>query len=183
MSLNNNQSMIPPFDYARKGGTRQEQVGGEQGLPNTGNTFLAFNFLVLTSGVLAALATGATLSCGLAYDASNTNTTVNPPSDFFGGKHFPLTLEGQRFAVNITDASGHVGQTNGAPQLSAVTLGSKYGIYKLASGQHALNTADTTNLFFQVVEIPSKWNSIPQDSTTYNGIVIVEVVPTCIQKV
>lgn len=174
--------MIVPFDYARKGNTRQETVGGELGLPE-GASFKAFNFVVLTTGALVALATGAVLTCGLVYDDSNGNTKVNPPSDFFGGKHFPLSLEGQRFAVSVTDASGHVGQANGAPQLSAVSLGSKYGIIKLSNGNHALNVADTTNLLFQVVEIPSKWNSIPQDSTTYNPVVIVEVISTTIQKV
>lgn len=176
-------TMIVPTIYAKKVNNRPEQVGGEVGLPNTGNTFNAYTFVVLTAGVLAALATGATLSCGLVLDASNLNTVKNPPTDFFGGKHYPLALEGQRFAVSVTDSSGHIGQANSAPQASSLTLGSKYGIIKLSNGNHALNISDTSNLFFQVVEIPSRWNSINQDTTTYNPVVIVEIVSTTIQKV
>lgn len=174
---------IVPTLYAHKGTNRPEQVGGEQGLPNTGNTFNKFTFVVLTAGVLAAVATGGTSSCGLTPDASNLNTKPNPPTDFFGGKHFPFALEGQRFAISVTDAAGHFGQANGAPQTSAVSIGTKYGIIKLADGNHALNSADTTNLFFQIVEIPSIWNGVKQDANTYNPVVIVEVVAAAIQKV
>lgn len=183
MALNNNQSMIVPTIYSKKGTGRPEQVGGEKGLPNTGNTFNAYTFVVLTAGVLAAVATAGVSSCGLVLDPSNTDTVVNPPTDFFAGNHFPLTLNGQRFAVSVTDSSGHVGSANGAPQASAITLGSKYGLIRLSNGNHALNVSDTTNFFFQVVELPSKWNLIPQDSTTYNPVVIVEIVSTVIQAV
>lgn len=183
MALNNDMTMIAPFDYARKGVTRQEQVGGEMGIGNGGNTFLAFNFVVVASGILAALATGAVLSCGLVYDNSTTVTKVDPPNHFFGPNHFPLTLEGQRFAVSVTDSSGHVGQANSAPQLSAISLGAKYGLIKLSNGVHALNVSDTSTVFFQVVEIPSKWNGVLQDATTYNPVVIVEIISACIQKI
>lgn len=183
MALNNDMSMIVPTIYSKKVNSRPEMIGGEKGLPNTGNTFNAYTFVVLTAGVLAAVATAGVSTCGLVLDASNLNTTVNPPSDFFGGKHFPLALEGQRFAVSVTDSSGHVGQANSAPQLSAVTLGSKYGLIKLSNGNHALNVSDTSTLFFQVVEFPSRWNGQAQDSTTYNPTVIVEVISTIIQKV
>lgn len=176
-------SMIVPQIYARKITGRPELVGGELGIPCNSNTFNAYAFVVATAGVLVAIATGATLACGQVLAPSNLNTVVNPPSDFFGGKFFPLALDGTRFAVNITDGSGHVGQANSAPQLSSVTLGGKYGVYKLASGYHALNEADTSNLIFQVVQIPSQYNGIKQDSTTYNGVVIVEFIGTTIQKV
>lgn len=173
----------PPTIYARKVTNRPEQIGGEKGLPNTGNTFNTNTFVVLTTGVLAACATAAVLTCGLVLDASNLNTKPNPPTDFFGGKHFPLALEGQRLAVSVTDASGNFGQANSAPQTSAVSIGTKYGLIKLSNGNHALNSADTSTLFFQIVEIPSEWNGVKQDANTYNPVVIVEVISTIIQKV
>lgn len=172
-----------PTIYARKITNRPEMIGGEFGLPNTGNTFNRHTFVVLTTGVLAAVATAGVLTCGLVLDASNLNTKPNPPTDFFGGKHFPLALEGQRFAVSVTDSSGNFGQANSAPQMSSVVIGTKYGLIKLSSGDHALNISDTSTLFFQVVEKPSIWNGVKQDANTYNPVVIVEVISTIIQKV
>lgn len=172
---------IVPALYAHRGTNRPEQIGGAQGLPSTGNTFNRHTFVVLTAGALAAVATGATLACGLTPDASNLNTVPTPPTDFFGGKHFPYSLPSQRFAISVTDGSGHFGQANGAPQGSAITIGSQYGIYKGADGNHYLNSADTTNKFFQVIDMPPVYNGVKQDVNTYNPVVIVEVVASCIQ--
>lgn len=173
-----------PVLYARKTTNRPEMVGGEFGLPNGGsNTFNRHVFGVLTSGFIAAVATGATLTCGLILDASQPTNANNPPTTFHGWNHFPVALNGQRFAVSVTDGSGHFGQANSAPQTSSVSIGTKYGIIKLSNGNHALNQADTTNLFFQIVEIPSEWNGVKQDANTYNPVVIVEVVSTAVQLV
>lgn len=172
-----------PKLYARRITNRPEQLGGSLGLVNTGNTFNAHTFVVATAGVLAAVASAGVLSCGLCLDASNLDTKPNPPSDILGGRHFPVALEGQRFAVSVTDASGHFGQANSAPQASAVTVGSSYGIIKLSNGNHAMNVANTTQLFFTVVEIPPVWNGVAQDANTYNPVVIVEIVAADIQKI
>ena len=177
------QRQIVPQLYARKITNRPEMVGGEFGLPNTGNTFNRHVFVVATAGVLAAVASAGILSCGLCLDASTTVTKATPPDNLLGGKHFPVALEGQRFAISVTDATGHFGVANGAPQMSEVVIGTNYGILKTAGGDHCLNVDNTTNLFFVVVEKPSIWNGIAQDADTYNPVVIVEVVSAAFQKV
>jgi len=174
---------IAPYAYARAGTNRPEQFGGETGYPDSGNTLVAGQFVVLTAGALAAVASAGVLSCGQVLDDSKSSTAVDPPFAMFGDRHYPLALPGQRFAVNITDASGNFGEANGAPQLSEATIGTAYGILKLSDGTHCLNVDNTTNDFFVVVEKPSMWNGIAQNADTYNGVVIVEVIPAAIQSV
>lgn len=172
-----------PILYSRKITNEPQMLGGANGLLNTGQTFNRHTFVVLTSSVLHAVASAGTSTCGLCLDASTTVTTPTPPFQLLGGRHFPVALEGQRFAVSVTDASGNFGQTNSAPQTSGVTLGTSYGIIKLTSGDHALNVANTSNLFFTVVEIPTQWMGTVQDANTYNPVVIVEIVSAAIQKI
>lgn len=176
-------TQITPVAYAKTGNTRPEQLGGETGYPDSGNTLVAGQFVVLTSGALVAVASAGVLSCGQVLDDSKATTAIDPPYAMFGDRHYPLALPGQRFAVNITDAAGNFGQANGAPQLSEATIGTAYGILKLGDGTHCLNVDNTTNDFFVVVEKPSIWNGIEQDGDTYNGVVIVEVIPAAIQSV
>jgi len=176
--------MTTPQLFSRSLTNRPENIGGELGLDNGSNTFNAHTFVVLTAGVLAAVATGGTSSCGLVPDVSQPSGTLpTMPYIPFGTKHFPYALPGQRFTVSVTDSSGHVGQANSAPQLSAITKGSSYGIIKLGNGNHALNVSDTSNLFFTVVDIPSQWGGTAQTSATYNPVVIVEVVAAAQQKI
>lgn len=177
------QQIITPKLFAHRVTNRPEMLGGELGIRNSTNTFTVHSFVVLSAGILAAVATGGTSSCGLCLDASYATNVINPPTQFHGDYHWPVALPAQRFAVNITDGSGHVGQANGAPQTSAVSIGTQYGVYKLSGGQHCLNSADTTNLFFRLVEIPSQWQGTPQDANTYNPVVIVEVVAAAIQEI
>lgn len=175
---------LRPSLYAKRDNTRSEIIGGELGLPDASNTFLAHNFVVFTTGALVAVASAGVLACGLVPDASKSSTAIDPPYSPFGDKHFPYSLGGgQRFAVSVTDASGNYGEADGAPQMSEVTIGEAYGILKLADGTHALNVDNTTNDFFVVVEKPTMFNGTAQDSTTYNPIVIVEVIPAAIQRV
>lgn len=176
------QTPIVPYLYSKKVTNRPEMIGGEMGIHNGGNTFSRHVFVVLTSGILAAVASTGVSTCGFCLDKSWPTDVINPPTQFFGDRHFPVALEGQRFAITVTDASAHFGQANGAPQTSAVAVGTKYGIL-LSAGVHYLNSADTTNLFFNLVEIPSTWNGVKQDANTYNPVVIVEVIGTIIQKV
>lgn len=176
-------SYTVPLLYSRKGTNRPEMLGGENGLPNAGNTFNAHVFVVLTAGALVVVASAATLTCGLSLDASKSESGVNPPYAMFGDRHFPVALEGQRFAISVTDASGNYGEANGAPQMSELTIGQTYGIIKLANGNHALNVDNTSNAFFKVVEKPSIWTGQAQDANTYNPVVIVEVVSAAIQSV
>lgn len=172
-----------PVLYSRRITNEPQMLGGELGLLNTGNTFNRHTFVVATAGVLAAVASTGTSSCGLCLDASTLVTTPTPPDQLLGGRHFPVALEGQRFAVSVTDSSGHFGAANSAPQTSGVTLQTSYAIIKLSNGNHALNVSNTSNLFFSVVEIPTQWNGMKQDANTYNPVVIVEVVSAAIQKI
>lgn len=172
-----------PQLYAHQTTNRPEMLGGELGILNTGNTFNRHTFVVVTAGVLAALASGAVLSCGLCLDASTTVTKPTPPDNILGGRHFPVNPRGQRFAISVTDASGHYGEANGAPQLSEVTVGEKYGILKLSDGNHALNVDNTTNDFFVVVEKLTQWQGAAQTSATYNPVVIVELIPEAVQSI
>lgn len=174
-----------PSLYARRITNRPEMCGGQNGYHDVGNTFLAHNFVVLTSNALVAVASAGVLSCGLVLDASKTGSTdvVNPPYDMFGDRHFPVLLEGQRFAISVTDATGNYGQANGAPQMSELAVGTSYGIIKLANGTHALNVDNVSQLFFTVVEKPDVFNGVKQTSATYNPVVIVEVIAACVQKV
>lgn len=172
-----------PKLHARRVTNRPEMLGGEMGIPDASNTFLAHNFVVLTSGALVALASGAVLSCGLVLDESKATSTVNPPTQMFGDRHFPVALVGQRFAISVTDASGHYTAALGAPQMSEITIGEKYGIIKLSDGTHALNVDNTTNDFFVVVEKLTQWQGQAQDANTYNPVVIVEVIPAAIQDI
>ncbi len=179
--------MITPRIFSRAVTTRPEMIGGESGLHDGSNVFNAHTFVVLTAGFLASVASAGTSACGLCLDESKDSDVVNPPTKFFGDRHFPVALSGQRFLVSVTDASGHVGEANGAPQMSALTIGSSYGLLKLSNGNHALNVDNTTNLFFKVVEKPTSLSvrgiGAVQTGTTYNPIVVVEVVAAAIQTV
>lgn len=175
--------MKVPTLFSRRITNRSEMIGGENGLHDAGNTFNAHTFVVLTTGALVAVASAGVLACGLCLDASKAADVVNPPYDMFGDRHFPVALQAQRFAVSVTDASGHVGEANGAPQLSELVIGTSYGIIKLSNGNHALNVDNTTQLFFTVVDIPTEWGGVIQTSATYNPVVIVEIVVADIQQV
>lgn len=174
---------IVPRLFAHTITNRPEMLGGENGLPDGANTFIAHSFVVLTTGSLVALASGAVLSCGLCLDESKATAVVNPPTQFFGDRHFPVSLKGQRFAISVTDASGNFGQANGAPQLSEITIGERYGILKLADGTHCLNVDNTTNDFFEVKEKLTQWQGQAQVAATYNPVVIVEVIDAAIQGI
>lgn len=174
---------VVPALYARRITNRPEMLGGENGIHNGGNVFNRHTFVVLTAGILAACASGAVSTCGFCLDESKASAAVNPPTAFFGDRHFPVALAGQRFSISVTDAAGHFGETAGGPILSEVTVGASYGIIKLADGNHALNVDNTTNLFFKVVEIPSVWNLQAQVAGTFNPVVIVEVISTIVQSI
>lgn len=167
---------IIPLVVGRRGGNRQEAIGGELGYPNGSNVFIQNAFVVLTAGNLAALATGAVLAGGFAVSASVASTDIDPPYAFFGDRHWPIALRGTRFAITVTDASGNIGEAAGAPQLSEITVGSSYGVYKASDGSHQLNVDETSNTIFTVVEKPELFDGVEQDADTYNPVVIVEVI-------
>lgn len=172
-----------PKLFAHAVTNRPEMLGGETGWPDSSNSFIAHSFVVLTSGALVAVASAGVLSCGLSLDASKSSTAIDPPNAMNGDRHFPVSLKGQRFAISVTDATGNFGEADGAPIMSEVTVGEKYGILKLSDGTHCLNVDNTTNDFFVVVEKPSRYNGVTQTSATFNPVVIVEVIAAAIQDI
>ena len=90
-----------------------------------------------------------------------------------------------RFAVSVTNGTGALGQANSAPKLGDITIGTSYGMYRYTSGTHldkqCLDSSDTTNTIFTVVEKPTHIFGEDQDDNTYNPIVIVELIESKIQ--
>jgi hypothetical protein len=175
--------IILPTYVGRKGNNRAEAIGGESGYPDGSNSFIANSFVVLTNGELVSVATDGVLACGLVLDESKSATTVDPPYEIFGDRHWPLALSGCIFAVSVTDDSENIGEANSAPQLSEIAIGSSYGIKKGADGTHYLNVDETSTTLFTVLEKPESWNGVEQDADTYNPVVLVEVIPSKIQLV
>jgi hypothetical protein len=143
---------------------------------NAANVFPARSFVKLSAGAIAACVTADVVCYGQVPDPSHLSTD-QPPVTLYGTNHWVFDPRDAQFVVNITDAAGHVGQAAGAPQLSAVAVGTKYGLYRDATTlMQMLNSADTTNLFFTVIALYPN-----QALTDYNGRVIVELVPAIIQ--
>lgn len=158
-------------------------ISSEDGFPNgNSNTFLPRSFVKLSSGNIVAVVTGDIQAFGFVLDASITTAQAALKSPYyrFGDAHWPLSLVGMHFLINISDNSGNVGQANGAPQLSEVVVGGTYGIVRPTSGDYEqyqmLNVDDTTNTLFRVIDIPDDALGNAQTSTTYNGFVLVAVI-------
>lgn len=143
--------------------------------PNGATTFPRHSFVVLTAGVLVPVVTAGVLCYGWTPDESHASTD-RAPTAIFGQNHWPFDPKGAQFVMNITDASGNIGQTAGAPQLSEAVVGSSFGLYRNAGGYQMLNVDDTTTKFATVVALYPN-----QALTDYNGLVLVELLPAVIQ--
>lgn len=178
---------ILPQIHQRISNNRHELIGGETGYPDGVNTFLEDSFVVLTGGELVAVVSAGVLACGYCQDAAKASAAINPPDAPFGDRHFPHNLDGMIFAISITNGAGAFGVVAGAPVLAAVSVGTRYGIYRETAGVNIgmqfLNSANTTNLFFEVVEKPAIWDGVKQGADMYNPIVFVKIVPAAIQPV
>lgn len=143
------------------------------------NTFTAGQFLKLSTGVLAPYVADDIAIAGLCQDPSHT-ATDEPYSAPFGENHNLIALQGQRFVMNITDASGTVG--SGSTTQTNVVLGALYSARYLATvdtGCVALDAADSGTATKNIFKAVAFW---PQDASgDFNGRVIVEVIPTAIQ--
>lgn len=186
------QAIIKPRAYQKRYVNNQQTIGGETGIPNGTNSFLASSFVVVSGGYLTQIASQAILTCGLCIDSSHPAGVVNPPSAFFADNHWPIAPQGVQFLINIGTLSGGatgsavVGQANSAKQISNVTVGTSYGVAVATTGTYAgyefLDPTNTTQLLFTVVGIPTLRGVAPQGApegqttATYNGIVIVELV-------
>lgn len=150
---------------------------------NGGNSFLAGSFVVISSSILAAVATAGVLCYGWVPDVSHLSTD-QPPVTFYGQNHYPFNPSpGAEFELNVGTLSSNalvVGQANSAVQQSAAVIGTSYGIARATSGTYSgyqvLDTSNTTNLIFTVLGYPD--NTL---STDYNGLVRVKLVAATIQ--
>lgn len=174
-------AIIMPRLFQRLGNNRFETVGGATGFAdNHGSApFLAGSIVVLTSALLNPVVTDGVLAAAWAPHASVSSSTPTPPYDIRGNRHYPISLKDMLFLISVTDASGNVGQANGAPQLSEVTIGEHYAIRRPTSGTYSqyqmLDVDDTTNDLFTVVDKPSMVDGEAQTSATYNPIVLVKI--------
>lgn len=144
-----------------------------------GNTFLARSLVKMSAGLLAKVATADILVFGLSPDANHL-TTDQPPVAFNGQNHWPLDILDAILEINVTNGTGAIGVAGSAPQGTALTLGSQYGIYTGTAGAingiQFINSADTTNKIFQVVGFSESGTS-----ADYNARVLVKVVPSTVQ--
>lgn len=180
----------------------QTLLGGEQGYSESTNVLYDAAFVTLASGVLApsvvvstgAVATGSgTTYIGFVPKSESGQTALNPPYSMWGDgspyqpRYFPHAIRGMRFAMNITDASYHIGLADGAPALNEAIIGTSYGLLVSGTstptingaavpGIYAVNVDDTTNPDVVIVDVPLRWTGVDQSvkTTAYNGIVIVQ---------
>ena len=182
-------AIIMPRLWKRTSNNRQELLGGEMGYPDGANSFLARSFVVLTAGVLAAVASEEVLCLGMSPDESKADATINPPTQFFGDRHFPYNPKDQIFLISVSSGAGTTfGEANAAPQRSDITLGDEYGLLRPATGPHAgkqfLASDDTTTTLFVVVELPDDiHDGVKQNDDTFNPVVAVRIIESKIQIV
>lgn len=171
----------------KRGNNRQEMMTGQSGYADGSNSFNAFSLVVYASALIGAVATAGVSCCGYVLDASKATALVNPPDQFFGDKHWPLNIRGLQFLMNVSNNANAVGAANSAPLGSAVAVGTSYGITRPTSGTYSgfqfVNSQDTTNLILRVVDIPTRVDGVDNTpGTTYNGLVVVEVIDAAIQQ-
>src|SRR6266404_765334 len=99
---------------------------------NGATAFPARSFVKLSAGVLVPCVTADVLCHGWCPEPSRLSTD-QPPATLYGQNHWPHDPVDAVFIVNITNGAGNVGQAAGAPQLSAVTVGTEYGLYRDAT--------------------------------------------------
>lgn len=168
------QAIKMPAPYSRT----QNLMEVKPPLSNGGNTFLAGSFVKRSSALMAACATGDVVCLGWTGGPSVASGEKRPTK--YWQANYPLSPVGTEFLINVTDSSGHVGEANGAPAASAVTIGSSYGIYRWTSGDQigmqALNKDETSNTLFQVTALGP--NTASGD---FNGLVRVKVIDSKVQ--
>lgn len=143
--------------------------------PNGATAFPARSFVKLAAGILVPCVTDDVVCYGWCPDSSHA-VTDQPPTALFGQNHWPFNPKDCYFVMNITGATGQIGQAAGAPQLSAAVVGTAYALFRDANGFQMLDVSDTTNDFAKVVALYPN-----QALTDYNGLVIVELLDAVIQ--
>lgn len=147
-------------------------------IANGSNEFLAGSFVKRDGSLMAACVTDDVVCVGWSGGPSVASGERRPEK--YWQANYPLNPDGTDFLINVTDSSGSVGQASSAPQASAVTIGSSYGIYRWTSGPlegvQALNKDETTDTLFQVTALGP--NTAAAD---YNGLVRVRIIPSKVQ--
>lgn len=163
---------------------RKDQLHiAKQPLADDGTTaFFARSFVVASAAnpaLLTPVLTAGVLCYGWSPDGNHLATpTPRPPDALYGNVHWPFDPRDAQFVINITNNAATIGA--GAPALSTILIGEKYGIIRpttgVATGFQLLNQQDTTNDFFRVVGIYPG-----QALTDLNGLVLVELIDAVIQ--
>lgn len=166
----------PPVPLKRAGNLMEVKTP----LSNGANTFLAGSLVKRDSSVkMAACATGDIVCLGWSAGPSTTSTQKRP--EIFWRDNYPLDPTDVEFIMNVTDTSGHVSSASSAPQASAVTIGSSYGLYRWTSGAYAgiqaVNKDDTSTTLVTVTGLAPD-----ALATDYNGLVLVKIIPSKIQQ-
>lgn len=140
------------------------------------NSFAYGQFVKLAAGALAKYVADDTIIYGLTPDASHASTD-EPYQTPWGENHNPISLSGQTFLMNITDASGTVG--SGSTTQNDVGLGSRYSARYLGSVDTdclAIDAADGGTASKHIFQVVQKY---PYDAADdYNGRVMVTVIPS-----
>lgn len=181
-----------PIAFPRLYQTRLPWVQQREQQPNytTDNTtypFVAGQFVKLVSGTLRPYVADDIILYGLSLDASTLATTAEAYATPFGQNHNPVSLNGGRFIMNITDASGTVG--SGTTTQAAVAIGTLYSGTYLASpygnvlGVDASDSGTATKNIFKVVGLYTVAAGFSDGDATadFNGRVIVEILGSAIQ--
>jgi hypothetical protein len=170
------------------------QIGGELGLSEGATTWNNSNgdpvptIVTLTSQLLVPVATAGVLACGYVQDKwQSQSTTRTPPYAINGNKHWPFAVKGARFLMNVAALSSNAPVTGASAQVNAAAqVGVSYGIARATTGAYAgyqfVDVTNTTQLFCVVVEIPLSIDGETNALGTYNGLVVVEILPTIIQN-
>lgn len=202
--------ITPEFHMQVTNDGRQILLGGQRGYSEGPNTLYKGHFvsvdanqnLIHTFPSLAGAAAvnGATPKVlGWNSDGSSGDTAVKPPDTFFGDadnssaafqkRHWPQSVRGGRFALNISTAAGLVTEAGGAPALNHANciVGKELALVGalVAGVPRTMVAIDTTaNAMIRIVEIPQQYRSIfqPVRAQAFNGIVIVEFLDAIIQQ-
>lgn len=170
--------------------TRLPWVQQRAAVTDGSNTFVAGQFVYITSAALAQVPAAGTLLYGLTLDPSHAATDETYLS-IFGENHNPVSANGAQFLINITDSAGTVGAAGsaGGTSQASVTIGTFYPLIYLASPYatiQALNSTASGTAAQNILKVVGFYNTTisPSDgdaSADFNGRAIVEILGTALQ--
>lgn len=172
-----NAPITRPKLHQSRGGSFPAQTRSVQG--DGSNTFVAQQFVKMSSGSLAAYVADDTGLYGLTPDKSHASTDEAYTAPY-AENHNVIDPRSALFIMNISDASGNVG--SGTTTQGDVTIGTLYsGVYLAATDTSALavDASDSGTATKNIFRVEALW---PEDATTdKNGRVIVSIIDSAIQ--